>query len=167
MTLPLELTPETCLPHDAARATLVGRLWLPQTGPVLVGVRGNDLVDLSHVAPTGSALLELDEPSRAVRDAIEGSASSIAQLDAVLANSDEAARDDSRAWLLAPCDLQVLKASGVTFVSSLLERVIEEHSARRCGQGRRHPRRAGGRAGRQPRRHRARLAAGGARQAAA
>ena len=30
--------------------------------------------------------------------------------------------------LLAPCDLQAIKASGVTFVSSMLERVIEEQT---------------------------------------
>src|SRR6218665_3697529 len=52
----------------------------------------------------------------------------IAALDAVLANSDESTRDSHQAWLLAPCDLQVVKASGVTFVASLLERVIEEQA---------------------------------------
>jgi fumarylacetoacetate (FAA) hydrolase family protein len=39
-----------------------------------------------------------------------------------------AARDPALPWLLAPCDLQVIKASGVTFVASLLERVIEEQA---------------------------------------
>jgi fumarylacetoacetate (FAA) hydrolase family protein len=43
-------------------------------------------------------------------------------------NSVAAGRDPRRPWLLAPCDLQVLKASGVTFASSLLERVIEEQA---------------------------------------
>ena len=40
----------------------------------------------------------------------------------------EGERDTSRLWLLAPCDLQAVKASGVTFVASLLERVIEERA---------------------------------------
>jgi len=46
----------------------------------------------------------------------------------VLANSDEAHRDAQRPWLLAPCDLQAIKAAGVTFVASMLERVIEEQA---------------------------------------
>ncbi|MCG8356605.1 MAG: fumarylacetoacetate hydrolase, partial [Kiloniellales bacterium] len=36
-------------------------------------------------------------------------------------------RDPALPYFLAPCDLQALKACGVTFVRSLLERVIEEH----------------------------------------
>ncbi|WP_232076929.1 fumarylacetoacetate hydrolase family protein [Variovorax sp. PBL-E5] len=56
------------------------------------------------------------------------SAPHVAALDAALANSDEVKRDAAQPWLLAPCDLQAIKASGVTFVASLLERVIEEQS---------------------------------------
>jgi len=64
-----------------------------------------------------------------IRTALQdGSAPRIAALDAVLANSDETLRDPSKPWLLAPCDLQAVKASGVTFVASLLERVIEEQA---------------------------------------
>jgi len=120
-------TPADCLPHDAASAVLVGRLWLPGTGPVLVAVRGDDLVDLSALAATASELLERDQPAAAVRQALPA-APAVAPLAAVLANGDEAARDEARPWLLAPCDLQVIKASGVTFVASLLERVIEEQA---------------------------------------
>src|SRR5207245_1212545 len=46
-------------------------------------------------------------------------------LEALAANSVEGARDATRPWLLAPADLHAVKASGVTFVASLLERVIE------------------------------------------
>jgi len=127
MTLSTAQSRSTCLPDDADRATLVGRLWVAGTGPVLVAVHGTDLVDLSAVAPTASALFELDEPAQVVL-AARASAPRIAALDAVLANGDEATRDESHPWLLAPCDLQVLKASGVTFVASLLERVIEEQA---------------------------------------
>ncbi|MNL19238.1 Fumarylacetoacetate (FAA) hydrolase family protein [compost metagenome] len=55
-------------------------------------------------------------------------ATPLAPLARVLANSDEALRHESHPWLLTPCDLQVVKASGVTFVASLLERVIEEQA---------------------------------------
>ena len=126
----LNLSPSTSLPSDAERATLVGRIWQPDVGPVLVAVHEGGLHDLSKLAPTMSDLLEgKGSPSEAVRDALKnGKAPRIAALDAVLANSDETARDTGKPWLLAPCDLQVIKASGVTFVASLLERVIEEQA---------------------------------------
>ena len=43
-------------------------------------------------------------------------------------NSVAGQTDRSKPWLLAPCDLQVVKAAGVTFAASLLERVIEEQA---------------------------------------
>jgi len=123
------LTPERSLPQDADRATLVGRLWQPGIGPTLVAVHQGGLHALSHIAPTCSELLEMDDAAQRVQAAI-GSAQAprVAELAAVLANSDETARDARQPWLLAPCDLQVVKASGVTFVESLLERVIEEQA---------------------------------------
>jgi fumarylacetoacetate (FAA) hydrolase family protein len=126
----LNLSTASTLPRDADRATLVGRIWQPDVGPVLVAVHEGGLHDLSKLAPTMSDLLEgKSPPAEAVRGALQsGKAPRIAALDAVLANSDETARDESKPWLLAPCDLQVIKASGVTFVASLLERVIEEQA---------------------------------------
>jgi fumarylacetoacetate (FAA) hydrolase family protein len=128
--MPLNLSTASSLPRDAERATLVGRLWQPGVGPVLVAVQGDGLHDLSKLAPTMSDLLEgQGSPAEAVRAALHnGSAPRIAALEAVLANSDESMRDSGQPWLLAPCDLQVVKASGVTFVASLLERVIEEQA---------------------------------------
>ncbi|SFM27429.1 fumarylacetoacetate hydrolase family protein [Variovorax sp. OV329] len=123
------LTPAKTLPRDAERATLVGRLWQPGVGPTLVAVHHGGLHDLSRMAPTASELLELDDVAARVRAALaDGSAPRIAALDAALANSQEDIRDEAKAWLLAPCDLQAIKASGVTFVESLLERVIEEQA---------------------------------------
>ena len=117
------------LPDDAAQACLVGRIWQPGVGPVLVAVAGTSLLDLSSLTPTSSQLLALPDPAAAVLAAMQtGRLPVVAQLDAVLANSDESQRDTSRAWLLPPCDLQAVKASGVTFVASLLERVIEEQA---------------------------------------
>jgi fumarylacetoacetate (FAA) hydrolase family protein len=121
------------LPDDARDALLIGRLWQPDVGPVLVAHREGALHDLSSLAPTASQLLELDNPAAAVRRALSA-APGIAALDAVLANSDETARDARKPWLLAPCDLQVVKASGVTFVASLLERVIEEQARGDAGK---------------------------------
>ena len=115
------------LPTDAADALLVGRLWQPDIGPTVVACHGGALFDLSRVAPTTSQLFELDAPAAAVRAAL-ATAPRIADFASALANSDEAVRDARQPWLLAPCDLQVVKASGVTFVASLLERVIEEQA---------------------------------------
>ena len=126
--MPLDLSTSSSLPRDAERATLVGRLWQPGVGPVLVAVHEGGLHDLSKLAPTMSDLLEGEEaPAQAVRRALKN-APRIAALDEALANSDGAARDTGKPWLLAPCDLQAIKASGVTFVASLLERVIEEQA---------------------------------------
>jgi fumarylacetoacetate (FAA) hydrolase family protein len=52
----------------------------------------------------------------------------LSALEYLVANSVEGHRDPSKPWLLAPPDLQAVKASGVTFVASLLERVIEERA---------------------------------------
>ena len=121
------LTVAATLPEDRARATLAGRAWVPAVdGAVLVGVQDDHLVDLTAVAPTSSALANLPDPAAAVRGA--GALPRIAPLASVLANSAEGARDPALPWLLAPCDLQAIKAAGVTFVASMLERVIEEQA---------------------------------------
>jgi fumarylacetoacetate (FAA) hydrolase family protein len=52
----------------------------------------------------------------------------IGRLDDVLANTPPDDRDPDRPWLLAPIDLQAIKAAGVTFVVSMIERVIEERA---------------------------------------
>ena len=123
------LSPAQSLPRDAERATLVGRLWQPDIGPVLVAVHEGGLHDLSRVAATASQLLELDDPVGAVREALRDQRTPrVTSLEQALANSDETRRDPQHPWLLAPCDLQAVKASGVTFIASLLERVIEEQS---------------------------------------
>lgn len=113
------------LPADAQQATLVGRVWIEGQGAVLVRVDGDQLVDLSRLAPTCSALLELPDAAAAARAHRGAPVASVAE---VIANSGADARVDETPWLLAPCDLQAVKASGVTFVASMLERVIEEQA---------------------------------------
>jgi fumarylacetoacetate (FAA) hydrolase family protein len=121
------LTPQACLPEDRERALLVGRAWLPAAaGPAPVVVREGGVYDLSRVAATVSELLELPDPAAAVRGA--GALPCIASLAAVLANAAPEGRDPAAPWLLAPCDLQAIKAAGVTFVASMLDRVIEEQA---------------------------------------
>ena len=121
------LTPERVLPDDHQRAALVGRVWLPGlAGPVLVWIRDGALFDLSAVALTSAQLLNLPDPLASMRAA--GPLRRIASLPDVLANMSLDARNDREPSLLAPCDLQAVKAAGVTFVASLLERVIEEQA---------------------------------------
>ncbi|MGH7400370.1 MAG: fumarylacetoacetate hydrolase, partial [Candidatus Rokuibacteriota bacterium] len=115
------------LPRDGADALLVGRAWVPkEDGPAVVAVRGQEVVDLTRAYPTTSHLLNIASPAD-LRAAIK-TAPALASLDALAANSVEGARDASRPWLLAPADLHAVKASGVTFVASMLERVIEERA---------------------------------------
>ena len=118
---------ERSLPVDRRRAVLVGRAWLPRVhGPVVVRIDGDRAYDLSPVAPTTSQLFDLSDPLAAVRGA--GLLEPIGEVADLLRNSEPAQRDPKKPWLLAPCDLQAVKASGVTFVASLLERVIEEQA---------------------------------------
>jgi fumarylacetoacetate (FAA) hydrolase family protein len=121
------LSSSATLPTDSAKALLIGRLWLPDTGPVLVLVSPRGVLDLSSVAATASQLLELPDAAKRVR-AAEPKLRVLAAIADVLANSAAEGRDPRLPWLLAPCDLQAIKAAGVTFVSSMLERVIEEQA---------------------------------------
>jgi fumarylacetoacetate (FAA) hydrolase family protein len=115
------------LPDDYPCATLVGRAWIPsRDGPVPVVVRDDGLYDLSALSRTVSQLLELDGAVDTI--AQSDTLPRIASLASALANTDPLTRDPSQPWLLAPCDLQAIKASGVTFVASMLERVIEEQA---------------------------------------
>ncbi len=113
------------LPQDHNQAVLIGRIWVPGQGAVLVRVRQYGLYDLSHLGATCSQLLELPDVTARVRD---NTGTRIADTAAVLANSGPVGRDASLPWFMAPIDLQAIKAAGVTFVASMLERVIEEQA---------------------------------------
>ncbi|HEX6137177.1 MAG TPA: fumarylacetoacetate hydrolase family protein [Casimicrobiaceae bacterium] len=123
----VRLTADAALPADAARALLIGRAWVPAAnGPTLVRVDADALLDLSAIAPTASELLNRPGIAREIRGA--GSLPRVGSLAAALRNAAEDGRDASAPRLLAPCDLQAIKAAGVTFVASMLERVIEEQA---------------------------------------
>src|SRR5262245_365493 len=115
------------LPEDADRATLVGRIWDPAVGgPTPILIRRGQAIDISRVAPTLSALFEIEHVAATLQAA--AGLPEIASVEALIANSDERQRDPMQPWLIAPCDLQAVKAAGVTFVASMLERVIEEQA---------------------------------------
>lgn len=113
------------LPNDA-RATLVGRIWSPaHGGPCVARIIGGEAEDITETIPTMRDLCEMDDPAAAVH-ASKGEP--VAPLVEILANTPTAARNLSKPWLLPPVDLQALKAAGVTFAISMLERVIEERA---------------------------------------
>jgi fumarylacetoacetate (FAA) hydrolase family protein len=112
------------LPVDAGSAILVGRVWDPAVaGPSVIAVRDGVILDLSARFPTMRDLIEEHDPSSAAGRA---TGPALGSLDEVLANTPEESRDPARPWLLSPIDLQVVKAAGVTFPVSMLERMIEE-----------------------------------------
>ncbi len=120
------------LPADHQNATLVGRLFDPGVGgPCLVQLRGDRLVDVTAAGPTLTDLLERDDPAAALRDAEGGASYPVEEV-----VSDSLARRTDRRHLLSPCDLQAVKACGVTFARSMLERVIEERAKGDPGQAR-------------------------------
>jgi len=114
------------LPADGTSGALAGRIWRPDLGgPSVVAIRADGVHDISAAFPTMRDLCEAADPAAALRGA-QGDL--VAPLDAILANTPPDRRDASKPWLLAPNDLQAIKAAGVTFAVSMLERVIEERA---------------------------------------
>ncbi|WP_432042982.1 fumarylacetoacetate hydrolase family protein [Streptomyces cadmiisoli] len=114
---------ETTLPDDGTEGALVGRVWRPGLGPSVVAVRQDGVYDVTAAFATVRDLCETSDPAAQVRSTL---GERFAGLDELLANTPVDTRDPERPWLLAPVDLQAVKAAGVTFVVSMLERVIEE-----------------------------------------
>jgi len=111
------LSPAEILPEDRYAGTLVGRLWVAgsQAGPRTVVAREDGLYDLSTLAATLSDLFDMRDAAKKVR----------AHKGEKLCTLEDALKSGT---LLAPCDLQAVKAAGVTFADSLVERVIEERA---------------------------------------
>ena len=115
------------LPEDGLTGTLVGRAWVPGPvpGPSVIVLRADGVYDLSDAFATMSDLLDAADPVAMVRAALGRHVGSIDQL---MPKVGQQALDRHELHLLAPCDLQVIKAAGVTFAASLIERVIEEQA---------------------------------------
>jgi fumarylacetoacetate (FAA) hydrolase family protein len=121
------LTAAATLPDDRDTAVLVGRVWLPgdPPGPAVVAVRADGVHDLTALVPTMSELCNAPDPAALARSP---EAPRVGDLAPILANSRWDRRDPALPWLLAPVDLQAVKAAGVTFARSMLERVVEERA---------------------------------------
>ena len=120
------MTADATLPQDGTAGALAGRVWLPKAeGPAVVAVRKDGVYDISRAVATMRDLCEAGDPAAIVRGAKGERIESLAD---ILANTPEQGRDTGKPWLLAPNDLQAIKAAGVTFPLSMLERVIEEQA---------------------------------------
>jgi fumarylacetoacetate (FAA) hydrolase family protein len=125
----LALDERTALPEDHERATLVGRAWVPGplAGPSPVLIAMGKVFDLSQAVPTSAELINSEDPVALARSAVEsGRASLLGEAGEMLANSASDRRNPNRPYFLSPIDLQAVRACGVTFIASMLERVIEE-----------------------------------------
>jgi fumarylacetoacetate (FAA) hydrolase family protein len=117
----VKLTAKDILP-DAQGGLLVGRVWSEaQGGPCPVVLRDGEVLDLSRASATMAGLLERDDLLAVVR----AGGASLGPLDGFLDLGQGTGR---LGRLLAPCDLQAVKAAGVTFAGSMIERVIEERA---------------------------------------
>ena len=103
----------------------LGRVWRAGVGPCVVTLRAGRVIDITtRAAPTLRDVLEQSD----IAGFVAGQPGlDLGPLDALAAASVEPAGDVDR--LLAPCDLQAIKACGVTFARSMVERVIEERAA--------------------------------------
>lgn len=116
------------LPHSnpTPEAVLVTRVWRPGIGPALVRLDADTLTDItSRALPTMQALLETGDPAEVARRAPGEGFATLVEM--VAGSVPDAGAEDLR--FLAPADLQAIKASGVTFAESMVERVIEEQAA--------------------------------------
>ena len=120
----MTLSEDATLPADGYAGALVGRVWRPEVdGPSVVVVRSDGVYDVSADFATVAALCEAADPAAALKAAPGIRLGSLAE---ILASTRD--RETAKPRLLAPIDLQAVKAAGVTFATSMLERVIEERA---------------------------------------
>ena len=131
----IDLDPNSSLPVDFGRACLVGRAWVPGTppGPSVVLVDGHEAIDISRSYTTTSLLLEAANPAAAAR-AAKARGTRLGSVADILANSSADRHDPDKPRFLAPCDLQAVKACGVTFVVQPARAGDRGAGARRAGQ---------------------------------
>ena len=106
---------------------LLGRAKVPgYAEPRIVTVRDGQLVDITTKG--FATVRDIAESGRAAAHVKAAQGVVLGDAAAVVANSVAGQTSENLPVLLSPVDLQAIKASGVTFVVSLLERVIEEQA---------------------------------------
>lgn len=114
------------LPTDKFSGTLIGRAWIPAVqGPSPVLVTADGVLDLSTIAPTVADLLE-DGFSTATLDLT--ALKNLGSYEDLMSNTIDGPQDEALPHFLSPIDVHAIKACGVTFMVSMLERVIEERA---------------------------------------
>ncbi|GAA4489229.1 fumarylacetoacetate hydrolase family protein [Actinoallomurus oryzae] len=114
------------LPQDGTAGALLARIWNPAAGgPSPAAVRADGVYDVSDAFPTVAGLCEEDDPAAALRAA---AGIRVGSVDDLLAATVDRPADPGAARFLAPVDLQPVKAAGVTFAASMMERLIEERA---------------------------------------
>ena len=137
MNFPTNITSASLLPDDGTTGTLIGRVWLPASmtgtvaGPAPVLLNGKEMLDLSSVGATVSELINQNLSRSSVQDS---KLHSVGSIEDILSNSLAETPDPDKPVLLAPVDIQSIKACGVTFICSMLERVIEEQAGGDSGK---------------------------------
>lgn len=122
---------EDYLPADGFAGSLLGRAWLPADltgslpGPSPVLITGRGVLDLTSIAPTTAELLNQDFSLSCLDTR---TLPVVGQFSDLMENS-LGPRDEALPLFLSPFDLQCIKACGVTFAVSMIERVIEERAA--------------------------------------
>jgi fumarylacetoacetate (FAA) hydrolase family protein len=120
------LDPSNTLPADGYAGALAGRVWRPDVdGPSVAAIRADGVFDVTKSFPTMRDLCETPDPVASLKAT---SGERIGMLADILSNTPPDRRNAAKPWLLAPIDLQAVKAAGVTFAVSMIERVIEERA---------------------------------------
>ncbi len=120
------------LPQDGFAGTLIGRVWVPTAltqniaGPSPVWITEKGVLDLTSIAPTCAEVLNNGFSTEKIDFS---KLKNLGHYDDIMANTLAAKRDDNIPHFLSPVDIQAIKACGVTFVVSMIERVIEERAA--------------------------------------
>lgn len=113
------------LPTSLNNAKLVGRIWIPNKGPSVVILRDNVLIDVTESVTSMADFLDNDPAGRF--ETLTGEA--VGKVEDLILDPAEMGYHADRPCLLAPCDFQALKACGVTFAKSMVERVIDERTS--------------------------------------
>jgi fumarylacetoacetate (FAA) hydrolase family protein len=118
---------DSTLPKDWKDGTFVGRIMLPE-GPAIVRLETDGtLTDITQSFRTMSKLCKEEDPAASAK-AVTGR--TIGKLEDILKNTSEDPTSRNKPRLISPIDLQTVKAAGVTFAESLIERAVDEATGR-------------------------------------
>jgi fumarylacetoacetate (FAA) hydrolase family protein len=126
MTAIASLTTEAAVPAEIGQGIWVGRAMLPGVGPAVIRVLNGVVSDITAHVATTSALFDMADPVGFLRGI--PALPALAEIASLLRHADPNLRADGQPYLLAPIDLQAIKAAGVTFAASMVERVVEEQA---------------------------------------